>query len=165
MNKAKIGMIAAAGVVYWLLTNKPAKTGTIKPQQATGGAMSVNTQGRTDTQVMQAAAGSPAGWLRQWAAEPDAKKRRAIKQRAFNKAKNANLAFESENTLNGVPLPETVGIWSPTGNKPAFYALANYIKLGFRFSGEGIHAPAYAKANFRDVFEDWSAKYGMPLNW
>lgn len=166
MNKAKIGVIAAAAAAYFWLTNrKSATAGTIKTQQTAGGAMSVNAQGKTDVKVMASAAGSPAGWLRQWASEPDAKKRRAIKQRAFNKANAAGLAFESESTLNGVPLPETFGAWAPTGNRPAFYALANYIKLGFRFSGEGIHAPAYVKANFRAVFEDWAAKYGMPLNW
>lgn len=168
VKSAKIGLIAAAvlGFLWW---RNQAPSGVIKTQQATGGAVqgatSVNVQGKTTEQVKVAASGSPANWLRQWASEPDATKRRNIKQSAFNKAKNAGLAFESETTVNGVPLPEVFGAWMPPGNQPAFYSLANYIKLGFRFSGEGIHEPGYAKATFRRVFEDWAAKYNMPLNW
>jgi len=170
IKSAKIGLIAAAalGFLWW---RNQAPLGVIKTQQAAGGAVqgatsvSVKSQGKTTAQVKAAAVGSPVGWLQQWAAEPDPVKRRNIKQSAFNKAKNSGLAFESEKTMNGVPLPEVFGAWMPPGNQPAFYSLANYIKLGFRFSGEGIHEPGYAKATFRRVFEDWAAKYGMPLNW
>lgn len=170
IKSTKIGLIVAAALGFlWLRNQEP--SGAIKTQQVTGGAVqgatsvSVQSQGKTTEQVRAAAVGSPAGWLQQWAAEPDPVKRRNIKQSAFNKAKNAGLAFESESTVNGIPLPEVFGAWMPPGNQPAFYSLANYIKLGFKFSGSGIHEPGYAKAVFRPVFEDWAAKYGMPLNW
>ena len=168
IKSAKIGMIAAAAMAFFWWRNRgdSAPVGTVKTQIAgTGVTRPVQSQGKTTAAVKAAAVGSPAGWLQQWAAEQDPVKRRNIKQSAFNKAKNSGLAFESEMTVNGVPLPEVFGAWMPPGNQPAFYALANYIKLGFRFSGEGIHEPGYAKATFRRVFEDWAAKYGMPLNW
>lgn len=168
IKSAKIGMIAAAvlGFLWWRNRDDSAPVGTVKTQIAgTGVTLPVQGQGKTTAAVKAAAVGSPVGWLQQWIAEPDINKRRQIKQAAFNKARNAGLAFESESTVNGVPMPTVTGAWMPTGNQPAFYSLANYIQLGFRFSGGGIHDPEYAKQRFRAVFEDWAAKYGMPLNW
>lgn len=93
------------------------------------------------------------------------RERRMILQKEVNAASNTGTAVPSFDDFNGVPLPRVFGAGTPTGNRPAFYSLYNYIKAGFKFTGEGINESAYANKNFSVVFADWADRFGMPLNW
>lgn len=93
---------------------------------------------------------------------------RKARENELRTARNTKTAIASDASVGGVPLPYVTGAMAPQGvSQPGLMSLANYIRAGFRFTGEGINSAEYARnnADFVRLFEDWRARFGMPINW